>query len=410
MESIESATKAAGGSTAARVLSYCAAPLTGILFFIPYTAWTGKEGAFQDFFTYYYSGLAWSRGVDPFVFAQIKELAAPEELLFPFLYSPVMLPLCSLFSRLTLPQAAYWYTVGAILTQMVAITLVVKFFFNARVKPLLFVTLLLFAFCTPNPPALIGLHSGNFAVYEAAFIWIALTLLLSGRRKAFLAVICTVSLAKLTPILLAPLVLAEGRDRRTWVELCTALALFALVWLSPLAWDPALFKSYIEAMGVFTAWERGLINPSSYSIALELRTLFSLPEWGPAVIYATYVVLILGFSFITASRARIVCEKKKVIFLAVLCYCLVLPRFKDYSYMLLFPVVYDLSRRHIELIAICLFGSLFLYNSPFALEAAADHLQLLPLLFQYSAFIALFCCWLYFVSEMREESTPLRPV
>jgi hypothetical protein len=97
--------------------------------------------------------------------------------------------------------------------------------------------------------------------------------------------------------------------------------------------------------------DRGAINPSTLALVRDLSDLLGrkgvlvppMAEWAMYAAFAGGIVLITWL----ALRRRPANDTRLPIFLACLAFALIMPRFKDYAYILILPPAYFVVRRMI---------------------------------------------------------------
>jgi hypothetical protein len=207
--------------------------------------------------------------------------------------------------------------------------------FRHRASSLFF---LLFSF---NAALYVDLLAGNVAIFEQALLWTALGSLIRQRPAAFAILVVAAAQLKLTPILLLPLLLVvPERPAWRWLLFGAGLMLTSLV-AQFLLWPSHLSAFMRTAAGLH---EIGHLNPSTYAVAAELTG--ALAGALPGVTLGTNVAACLYALFVAATatwtvrvwttgRAWLKANPAWAICFAVCVYAVLLPRFKNYSYVLL---------------------------------------------------------------------------
>jgi hypothetical protein len=117
---------------------------------------------------------------------------------------------------------------------------------------------------------------------------------------------------------------------------------------------PALFEEFVRDTAGRVDWERALVNPSTLAFLREAFELletkmhvgvsFNIQRGLYLMIVATIVVVTWrAYRALGSTRAND--DERIKIFLACLAYALILPRFKDYSYILLIPPFYFILKK-----------------------------------------------------------------
>src|SRR5690606_4659403 len=197
-----------------------------------------------------------------------------------------------------------------------------------------------------NASLYLGFRSGNIVIVLSLIIWIAIHFLIKKNVRLFCLFLLFAACIKITPILLLPIALLFDNRSLKWV--LVTLGLFVMFCLSNLLLEPGLTKDFLQAgMNLFD--EAGIINPNLYTFCQEI-TGFVLIKLGleahqiPGIlIFALTVCFLMYRSVIWFVRNKSVglLEKTSV---ALILYALIMPRFKDYDYVLILPAVYFLIR------------------------------------------------------------------
>ncbi|HVE14066.1 MAG TPA: glycosyltransferase 87 family protein [Elusimicrobiota bacterium] len=200
-----------------------------------------------------------------------------------------------------------------------------------------------------SDPFLIDLRSGNIAVFEQLPLWIGLAALVEGRDLLFGLCVAAAAQVKLQPAVFLLLLLL--RPRPAWgaflASSAAAAGLFGLNFLRP-----ELARSYLAALARGeNSWlnESARINSSAFSFFRAVAGLAAGGEPG------RWAWLLIGpaIAAVLAETARVCIrpgggldQRSRRVETALL-FCaatpLLLPRFKDYSYLLLLaPTLYVL--------------------------------------------------------------------
>lgn len=297
-----------------------------------------------DFKTYYYTGIAYDLGLNPYLLGPLSE-AAGDRIGFPFAYSPITLPLFKLFSIANFETAFYIYLVLKLIALGSLLYLWSVKFLHGEAD-MLFYLFCLFGF---GGALYVDLVSGNISLFEQLGLWLAFYALIRNRLSLFCLLLAFVSLFKLSPILfLVLLVFSEGRGRIRLL-LVTGLGFITLHGLSYLA-HPELFGTFLRLARQLD--ERGLRNPSSLALLrdgfefLEQKNL-AVPSITPFALYLALSMTIVLVTWWVMRRVHKV-DRPVMVFLACLAYTLIMPRFKDYSYVLLLLPAYYLVKKVIR--------------------------------------------------------------
>jgi len=315
------------------------------LYFVAVVAYVGLHSdQFQwDFKAYYYAGHAYEKGLNPYLHASIAEVAG-EELGYFYAYSPATLPWLRVLTLVDFQTAYFLYLFCKLLALGGLLYLWTVKFMSSEVDPI-FYLLCLFGF---GGSIYVDLVSGNISLFEQLGLWIAFYAFLQKKRILFCLFIVLTSLFKLTPIIfLVLLVFTEERDRFRYLILSGA-SFIVIQGLSYLQ-QPIFFEHFLSI-----GWkldERGLRNPSVLALLrdgfefLEQRNIITSPIL-PFSLYLVFIVVIVLVTWLVLKRVKN--DKKLILFTLCLSYALIMPRFKDYTYVLLLLPTYWLVKNVIR--------------------------------------------------------------
>lgn len=203
---------------------------------------------------------------------------------------------------------------------------------------------LLFFLLAYGDPFLVDLRAGNMAALEQLLLWTGLALFAAGKGAGFGLAVAAAAQPKLMPVAFLPLALL--RRRPDWKGFSAGTAAFAAIFSLNLLWPRLAELFYYELVrGEDTWWkEAGKINCSSFAFLRGAAGLLAggEPGRGAWLLIAPFAVAV-GAETLRASRAfsrgrpddRESRSELALFYCAA--YALLMPRFKDYSYMLLLP-------------------------------------------------------------------------
>jgi hypothetical protein len=300
---------------------------------------SGARAAEWDFKIYYSAAVVDARGQNPYELSDLQQAVQPPPD-HPFVYPPVTL---NAFRPLTWLDYATARTLFLMLKLAALVALVLswrKRLFGGETH-CLYPCFCLLAF---NTSAVRDLVAGNISVFEQCLLWSAFYLFIQQRSPVkFCLLVGVTALFKLFPIVfLALLVTSRQRGSIRCVLATAAAFLFAFV---------APFLAQTERTGPFLANllarsdEAGAINPTLLALLHQLA-----PE-GPgtssrivsALIFVVLISVMLGITAWAWRQAadKLGDDRKRVqVFLWTIGYALILPRFKDYSFLLIVPASY----------------------------------------------------------------------
>ena len=303
----------------------------------------------RDFVTYYHASQVFSRGGNPYGTEASPDTAEPAPGL-KFVYPPHILPLFSWTAGLAYNRARLaWLIAKGVF--LLALLLCWRRILAHEHPDVLFFAFAALAF---NSAIVIDLTAGNVAIIEQALLWGGFLAFTRERWTTFALLVAASALFKLNNGLFI-LLLLPAPSRRAVLPLAAGVAAIAspLV-VSCLLW-PRLFDSFLmNANGLMFPGERGASNPCLWACLSDMRdTLVSLtglqiPSVAVGILFALHALVILSVTgkimrrlFSSAWEERYVCA----VALACLAFPLVVPRFKDYSFIQLIPPAYLLLRR-----------------------------------------------------------------
>ena len=303
----------------------------------------------RDFATYYYAAAAYAGGENPYD-ARLNEggTAGPTRVMF--VYPPHILPLFGWTNGLPYEQARLIW-----LAAKGAFLLLLLLLWSKILKPdrpdVYFYAFAALAF---NGAVLIDLTTGNVTIIEQALLWGGFFAFTKKRWLTFALLVAASALFKVTNGLFL-LLLASMPLRKTGPSLAAgALGLAAPLAISLARW-PGLFDAFLKnAGGLMQQGERGSSNPCLWAFLADTRDVMaSLTGWEIRV-YAVEALFVLHALFVLLLTSRAVRTLIRTggadgllvaVALSSLAFPLIVPRFKDYSFVLLVPAAYMLIRR-----------------------------------------------------------------
>lgn len=302
------------------------------------------RGAQWDFRIYYAAALLHQSGISPYDPTHFRDLVGETTLYYP--YPPFTLYLFYPFTALSLPAATTVYLTLKIAALIGLITIWIRTFRLSR-DGWLFLFFLFFAF---NGAVILDLRSGNCCMFEQLLI--ALGMYLYSREKiGWAAAVFTLAAGlKLGPILLLGILVSSGRKK----EILYAAgfgALFAAVFALAAIVSPDSFTDFRHGIG--RLHERAPDNPATWPLvcdmldAVQETARMHLPQFTKSGLFLAIVFAAAAVSLFSLRRflprehpqARLwrIC-------LVTLLYAIVMPRFKNYTYILVVgPAFYVLA-------------------------------------------------------------------
>ena len=290
-----------------------------------------------DFRTYYYATATASADENPYDTSTVYRTTG-HHIRWAFLYPPTTLYLLQPLSAFTY-QTSYFLFLGLKLVVLTALIVLWVRLFPKETgggNRLIFIISLCLGY---SHVLLWDIQVGNISIFEQFFLWLGIYLLLRREWFAGYGSIAIGSLLKIVPglFLLLPLLL-KWSVKNVVLFMITCL-LFGAVLIAPYWTDPVLFGQFTSDVHIDD--ERGRHNPSSLAFFKDAGEMTGLPEVGVYILYGFFVLLVL-LSLYPAIRKlkqhRMIPPAEKqlaLISLFVIAYTLVLPRMKDYSFIVM---------------------------------------------------------------------------
>lgn len=294
-----------------------------------------------DFKTYYSAANAFLQGLNPYPLETLNEVSG-SNIQFRYVYPPLTLWAFAPFVSLPYETSATSFLFLKILATLTLIRLWATCFLDTP-HWALFSLFCLFGF---NATFYSDFSAGNISVFEQLALWTAFLFFLRERYVAFAALVLLTASFKLAPILFLGLLWCTDYPRKHRL-IAASLGVFATSMLLTWLVSPDLFLSFLDNLS--QPGGRGWVNPSSFvfiSRAVERigeMTGFQLP---PIVSVLTFAVIISALMFIAIATVRNGISlddpqrAKTVLYFLIVTYALLLPRFKDYSFILLIVPAY----------------------------------------------------------------------
>jgi hypothetical protein len=202
------------------------------------------------------------------------------------------------------------------------------------------------------------LRSGNVGLLEVALLWGGFASLLSGRIIRACALIVLGACFRFMPIVFLGLLPFYSHRWPTLVAIL-GIAAFVGIQLSPCASLGIPFGTFIHYAGLLSG-EPGPSNPSSLCLCRDLVWLVQgwlkhpPPAWAPEAVWGVFVVIVLlvsaraGWGLAHRADGQ---RDTRLIILACLTYGLVVPRLKDFGFVVLLVPTYLALRWNTQVIA-----------------------------------------------------------
>lgn len=311
--------------------------------------WSNPENQW-DFRIYYHAAQAWRAGLDPYDSASLPSSLSTSG--FKFSYPPYALGLFVPFTLVPLQQAAMLY-LGLKLVALGSLVRIWSRLLRTGITEPAWVLFLIFAY---SSTIFVDFASGSVTTFEQWLLWMGVAALHKERYWIYVAAVVGASLFRLTPILLLAACFAVP-DRHGSRYVAAGGVALAGILLSTYVASPRLTVEFFESIQK-NYGERGWLNPSLLPLAGDVAAIagrtFAISV-APVVQAVIYSILALAVVVPTAITVRQVARTEAgnrldvILYLVCLASALVLPRFKNYSYMLLIVPTYYIATRSIRL-------------------------------------------------------------
>ena len=391
-------------------LILCIVPCVYVALFILHVALHPYQH-FWDFQRDYYSVKAILLGLNPYDYKVIKTLVG--EYRFSFVYSPLSFFFFAPFALLSYETAqlvALGFYVFVLLGTFIAFS---HFLLpNDKYTPLFF----FFAVLAFNGAINKSIHTGNVASLETALVFMALLCWLKGRHMWFMILIFAASIFKFTPLFFLGLTFFEKPPR--WRSATIFLIAFILLVAISLQ---VVFSVFSISFTEWLAMERtgvswcsndlasSLENPSTFCLLTELIANCNNVSVQNPVIATIFVLWVVTILFFTVRAGLYLIREDRdearidLVVLILLCYALVLPRFQDYSWVLLIPAVFRvlMAREYATtagpLMILCLI--------PHRVDNFPGLIYFFNIILIYTPIIVVFGAWLLLVQDAMTRVT-----
>jgi len=302
-----------------------------------------------DFVVRYYGALAHAEGHNAYDHKDLKMLVDIPSSFgdprgFRNTWTPIILEPFRILTFFKYSIASHLFLFFKILALGLLVLLWKKHFLKHETG-IIFYFFCLFAF---NNAIYVDVSAGNISVFEQLFIWIGFFYFLKKRYTLFCTFIIVAALPKIVPLVLLCLLLFSS-DQRKFYHFFGSIIIFLSVHLLYGVLYPDTTLAFIKS--VFGLRTEFTANPATLPFILDtfdkigrLTGLSSSSSYS----FSIFALIILGIGFIywrsmLKLQKNDFVEKDKIsIYITCLFYGLIMPRFKDYSYILLIIPTYCL--------------------------------------------------------------------
>ena len=298
----------------------------------------------SDFDAYYYGTKAAVQGLNPYSAASIAFLKGDDNLFHHFSYPVYMLAAFWPFTLFSVDVARGLFLALKLVATFSLFCLWMKSFtFKNKSDPWMLLILALGAF---HGTVQTDILAANISIFEQLCLWTGFSFFIRGNLKLGMIGIVFAGLCK-GPLILFLGVFLFKMDMKNFHAFLSGVALFISVQLATFFCFPGLSLKFMENPQVIDS--TGFTNPSllvwiTFDAAPYLNRIFDLAI-NPTNLYKMVVFgLISFFGIIYLCLMKDQEKRYKIAFLALI-YGLVLPRMKDYSFVLqIMPALFVMER------------------------------------------------------------------
>lgn len=296
----------------------------------------------QDFHIYYFSGKAYSQDLNPYNPYNTVRQEAGNLTRFPFVYPPYTLPLLKQLTHWEWPTSARIFLI--LKTILFTLTVLIWRRLLPQMSPHTTVQLLALISIGFYECVFRDFRHGNISSFEQFFMWMAALSIFAKRYFLYATFVFIACYCKLALIPFMGLLLFIPQ-RKGWLPFIAGLGAFlALHGFSFYFQNDYYQQFWSYATGLS---ETGPGNPSLMMFSRAVFAKWSLPlANGIYVLTAAAISLFFLFRFWPKKDQEESSEKNLDLFVGYcLLYAIVMPRFKEYSYILLiFPTLWVFYR------------------------------------------------------------------
>lgn len=298
----------------------------------------------HDFVSYYYGTKAKSAGLNPYTSESLaKMIQRPLDSHIRFVYPPQMTLLFNPFMLLPFETARTAFLAFKVVALIALFGVWIRYFKPHPPHWLAFTLISLFAF---HGAISCDLHAGNISTFESLLLWLGFGIATVGHLMPAAALIAMGASFKLTPIVFLG-ILALSRSAKKWRAILIGAVIFATIQGIGLYLTPGLYQQFLSSGNLLDS--TGFTNPSAlaffrYDVAPILAQHISINAAQIGQFMYIIWLIIIGTLFILWMRRRHLYTLFEIINIVVLFYALVMPRFKDYTFiMLIIPAWHAVS-------------------------------------------------------------------
>jgi hypothetical protein len=373
----------------------------------------GQPDKFQWSLRVYYEGpLLLARNLNPY---EVGNLGYPSLSLLAFPYPPIFLPI---FTTLSIVFTYKQFYVVFLLLKIACLAILLFIWKRFYVRKIGLDIFLVFVWLGFYATLFLDFVAGNISVFETTVLFLGFLFFLKGRTAPFVLMILLGASVKLTPAVFLCLLPLSSIEHK-WKYFSAGCLVFLAFCLSNLFLFPDLSLSFFR-YALQHVDEDGYANPSSLALITDvLARGANLLGLGAnkiiaAIIYSVFIGTILWMSlraWVAAAHTREDEQRSRLVLslFVILVYTLVMPRMKNYAYIIAVPsVLFALESIEIQIPRWLMFLPLiFVVRGPsyFTVDMRMPHLFHGPfetLLVYYPLFVAFFF-WHVYMQELKRQ-------
>jgi hypothetical protein len=309
----------------------------------------------DDFKIYYYTAQAFKTGLNPYPPESINQMAG-FDLKTVYRYAPYTLFILRPLAELKYDDALLVFMCLKAL-MIIAVFYIWQLLFSKEKFGYVFTVFTIIGF---NAAIYLDFKFGNISIFEQFFIWLGLYFFTKRKYMVFTVMIILASLFKFWPILLLFIFLTEG-TKESFRRLVLSFAAFALLQAALYFTLPGLYISFINSSPIDESG--GGHDPSSYKLLLDVFTGAGSGKGLPFyAVYGAWAIICSAIAAFAVSKAGKGKMWEKA-FVIMLTYAIIVPRMKDYSFILLLPAAYyfttKIAGKYWSLLLLVLFSENF---------------------------------------------------
>ncbi len=353
-----------------------------------------------DFRMYYYATKAYFQGLNPYNPNDVALVAG--ERLLEYFYFPFSFYLFKPFTLVSFKTAAYLF-LALKCSLLVYLLGIWRKLFDFQLD----LTLLLLVLLGFNSTLYLDLRAGNVSIIEQPLLWTSFYFLLQKRLFLFCLLVTVASVFKVAMLAFALLLFTLPKE--TWTRGIAYMSACVLFILATVAIpDYRIFQAFLSHVGniISVPWDVGTIAPSSFTFIRALSEVFQqdigvrIPDHVQSIVYLIWIATVITVSFRALRRLDLGTPDalRFAIGLACLMFVLIVPRCKDYSYILLIaPTCFILTRLRetqasLLLLILCILSASYVPMPGMHIVAS--------LVWSYYPFLLAVGIWMIYLSEI----------